>query len=39
VEFFRKTIEGLTVEDQGSVVHVARMVYRLYGDIFRGLPA
>ena len=24
--------------DQSAVVHAARMFYRLYGDIFRGLP-
>jgi hypothetical protein len=24
--------------DQQSVVHAARMMYRLYGDIFRSLP-
>ena len=39
VEFFKGTIEGLTAEDRSSTVHVARMVYRLYGDIFRSLPA
>jgi pyrroloquinoline quinone (PQQ) biosynthesis protein C len=39
VEFFKTTIEGLTVEDRSSTVHVARRVYRLYGDVFRSLPA
>jgi pyrroloquinoline quinone (PQQ) biosynthesis protein C len=25
-------------QDQGDIVHAARMFYRLYGDVFRGLP-
>jgi hypothetical protein len=25
-------------DDQAAVTHGANMVYRLYGDIFRGLP-
>ena len=24
--------------DQDAVTHVARMMYRLYGDVFRALP-
>jgi pyrroloquinoline quinone (PQQ) biosynthesis protein C len=39
VRFFEKTVNGLAAEDQEHVVHVARRVYRLYGDIFRGLPS
>ena len=39
VAFLRKTIEGLGSGDREAAVHVARMVYRLYGDIFRSLPA
>jgi pyrroloquinoline quinone (PQQ) biosynthesis protein C len=39
VEFFRETIEGLGPQDRPAVIQVARSVYRLYGDIFRGLPA
>jgi pyrroloquinoline quinone (PQQ) biosynthesis protein C len=39
VRFFEDTVNKLSEEDQQSVVHVARMVYRLYGDIFRSLPA
>ena len=39
VRFFAGLVDGLTPEDRRHVVHVARMVYRLYGDIFRGLPA
>ena len=39
VAFFRKTIETLGHEDREAVVHVARMVYRLYGDMFRSLPS
>jgi len=26
-------------DDKAAVVHTARVVYRLYGDIFRSLPA
>jgi hypothetical protein len=25
-------------KDQDDIVHAARMFYRLYGDVFRGLP-
>jgi pyrroloquinoline quinone (PQQ) biosynthesis protein C len=39
VAFFERTIEDFGAGDRNAVVHVARMVYRLYGDIFRGLPA
>lgn len=39
VRFFEKTVNGLDSGDQQHVVHVARRVYRLYGDIFRGLPS
>jgi pyrroloquinoline quinone (PQQ) biosynthesis protein C len=39
VRFFEKTVNCLPRADQEAVVHVAGMVYRLYGDIFRGLPA
>jgi pyrroloquinoline quinone (PQQ) biosynthesis protein C len=39
VKFFASTIENLRGDDRDAVVHVARMVYRLYGDIFRGLPS
>ena len=39
VRFFQDTVNKLSGEDQQSVVHVARMVYRLYGDIFRRLPS
>lgn len=39
VRFFERTVNGLEPEDQQHVVHVARRVYRLYGDIFRGLPS
>jgi pyrroloquinoline quinone (PQQ) biosynthesis protein C len=38
VQFFAQTVERLTTEEQDHVVHVANRVYRLYGDIFRGLP-
>lgn len=39
VRFYEQTVNGLAPEDQEAVVHVARRVYGLYGDIFRGLPA
>ena len=39
VRFFEQTVNGLEAGDQEHVVHVARRVYRLYGDIFRGLPS
>jgi pyrroloquinoline quinone (PQQ) biosynthesis protein C len=39
VRFFESIVNSLEPSDQEHVVHVARRVYRLYGDIFRGLPA
>jgi pyrroloquinoline quinone (PQQ) biosynthesis protein C len=39
VRFFERTVNGLEPGDQEHVVHVARRVYRLYGDIFRELPS
>ena len=39
VKFFEKTVDSLPLSDREAVVHVAGMVYRLYGDIFRSLPA
>lgn len=39
VRFFERTVNGLPASDQAHVLHVARRVYRLYGDIFRALPA
>jgi pyrroloquinoline quinone (PQQ) biosynthesis protein C len=39
VRFFEQTVNGLRPDDRAAVVHVARRVYGLYGDIFRGLPA
>jgi pyrroloquinoline quinone (PQQ) biosynthesis protein C len=38
VHFFADLVETLSGADREHVVHVARRVYRLYGDIFRGLP-
>jgi len=39
IEFFRTLMERLDDEsDRAAVVHTARVVYRLYGDIFRSLP-
>ena len=39
VRFFADTVDAMTPEEQEHVVHVAKRVYRLYGDIFRGLPS
>lgn len=40
VEFFKGLMNQLTDEqDQAAVIHCARMMYKLYGDIFRSLPA
>jgi pyrroloquinoline quinone (PQQ) biosynthesis protein C len=39
VRFFERVVNDLPPDDQEAVVHVAGMVYRLYGDIFRSLPA
>lgn len=39
VRFFEDTVNAATSEELEHVVHVAKRVYRLYGDIFRELPA
>lgn len=39
VRFFEHTVNAATDEELEHVVHVAKRVYRLYGDIFRELPA
>ncbi len=39
VDFFQQLMDRLDDEDdQRAVIHCARMMYRLYGDIFRALP-
>jgi pyrroloquinoline quinone (PQQ) biosynthesis protein C len=39
VAFFERLMNRLdSTADQRAVVHVARMMYRLYGDVFRSLP-
>jgi hypothetical protein len=38
VRFFAGTVNALRPQDREHVVHVAKRVYRLYGDIFRWLP-
>lgn len=39
VEFFRKLMNRLDdADDRAAVVHTARVVYRLYGDLFHSLP-
>jgi pyrroloquinoline quinone (PQQ) biosynthesis protein C len=39
VRFFEDTVNAATSEELEHVVHVAKRVYRLYGHIFRELPA
>jgi len=39
VDFYEKLMNRLEdADDKDAVVHCARMMYRLYGDIFRSLP-
>lgn len=39
VEFFKKLMNQLDdADDQAAVIHTAKVVYRLYGDMFRSLP-
>lgn len=39
IDFFKNLMNRLDEpHDQAEVTHVARTIYRLYGDIFRGLP-
>ncbi len=39
VDFFKNLMNRLERrEDKDAVIHCARMFYKLYGDIFRGLP-
>ena len=39
IEFYRNLMNRVTEpHDQESIVHCARVVYRLYGDMFRSLP-
>lgn len=39
VEFFKGLMNRIDdPNDQASIVHTARVMYRLYGDVFRGLP-
>jgi len=39
VKFFEALVNALPARDQKAVVEVAENVYRLYADLFRGLPA
>jgi pyrroloquinoline quinone (PQQ) biosynthesis protein C len=39
VRFFERTVNAATGAEREHVVHVAKRVYRLYADVFRGLPA
>ena len=38
IEFFKKLMNLLDNDDKAAVVHTAKVVYRLYGDMFRSLP-
>jgi hypothetical protein len=39
IRFFERLVNRLdSLEDQRDVLHTARVVYRLYADMFRGLP-
>ena len=39
IQFFRKLMDQLTdADDQTAVIHMARVMFRLYGDMFRSLP-
>ena len=38
IQFFRKLMDQLTdADDQAAVIHMARVMFRLYGDMFRSL--
>jgi hypothetical protein len=39
VVFFETLMNGLPALDRPAVLEVAQSVYRLYADLFRGLPA
>jgi len=39
VKFFETLVNALPAKDQAAVTEVAQNVYRLYADLFRGLPA
>jgi len=39
VKFFETLVNALPAKDQAAVTEVAQSVYRLYADLFRGLPA
>ena len=40
VQFFSELMNELEdADDQASVIHVSRMMYKLYGDVFCSLPA
>ena len=39
IQFFRKLMDQLAdADDQAAVIHMARVMFRLYGDMFRSLP-
>ena len=39
MKFYEKLVNRLEDEaDQKAIIHVANMMYRLYGDVFRNIP-
>ena len=40
IGYFERAMDRVTsAEDQSAIIHVANTVYRLYGDVYRSLPA
>ncbi len=40
IRFFEKTMNKINdTEDKKAIIHVANTVYRLYGDVYRSIPA
>ncbi len=39
MDFFRSLMNRLdNQDDQQAIIHMANMMYRLYGDVFRSIP-
>ena len=39
IRFFAALMDKVTdMDDQAAIVHMARVMFRLYGDVFRSLP-
>ncbi|XOV88105.1 MAG: AMP-binding protein [Pseudomonadota bacterium] len=40
IGYFERAMNKITApEDQAAIIHVANMMYRLYGDVYRAIPA